>query len=65
MLVIPVKDGESIDRALKRYKQKYNRTRVMKSLRSRKEFVKPSVSDRQSKLKAMYKQKQASKEEME
>lgn len=65
MLIIPVKDGEAIDRALKRYKQKYNRTGVMKSLRSRKEFVKPSVLDRQAKIKAAFKQRQASKEEME
>lgn len=63
MLIIPVKDGESIDRALKKYKRKFDRTGVVKQLRARQQFVKPSVSLRQSKLKAAYKQKEASKEE--
>ena len=43
MLIIPVKDGENIDRALKRFKRKFDRTGGLRQLRTRKEFVKPSV----------------------
>ena len=43
MLIIPVKEGENIDRALKRFKRKFDRTGAMKSLRSRQAFIKPSV----------------------
>ncbi|KFC19873.1 30S ribosomal protein S21 [compost metagenome] len=63
MLIIPVKDGESIDRALKKYKRKFDKTRVVRELRSRQQFIKPSVTLRQSKLKAAYKQRNASIEE--
>ncbi|EKB58058.1 30S ribosomal protein S21 [Bergeyella zoohelcum] len=63
MLIIPVKDGESIDRALKRYKRKFDKTGVVRQLRARQQFVKPSVTLRQAKLKAAHKQREASKEE--
>ncbi len=62
MLIIPVKEGENIERALKKYKKKYDKTNVMKELRSRKEFVKPSVVERQGKIKATYIQKLKSSE---
>jgi small subunit ribosomal protein S21 len=57
MLIIPVKEGENIERALKKYKKKYDKTNVMKELRSRKEFEKPSVTKRQAKIKASYVQR--------
>ena len=63
MLIIPVKDGESIDRALKRYKRKFDKTGVVRALRGRQQFVKPSVTLRQAKLKAAHKQREASREE--
>lgn len=63
MLIIPVKDGESIDRALKKYKRKFDKTGVVRQLRARQQFVKPSVVLRQSKLKAAHKQRQQSAEE--
>lgn len=63
MLIIPVKDGESIDRALKKYKRKFDKTRVVKELRARQQFIKPSVTLRQAKLKAAHKQRQQSQEE--
>lgn len=47
MLIIPVKDGESIDRALKKYKRKFDKTGVVRKLRARQQFVKPSVTHRQ------------------
>ena len=43
MLIIPIKDGENIDKALKRFKRKFDKTGVMRSLRDRKQFVKPSI----------------------
>ena len=54
MLIIPVKEGENIERALKRYKRKYDRTRVIRQLRKRQEFVKPSVRRREEIKKAQY-----------
>lgn len=54
MLQIPVKEGESIERALKRYKKKFDRTKVLRQLRSRKQFTKPSVERRQQVIKASY-----------
>lgn len=62
MLIIPVKEGENIERALKKYKKKYDKTNVMKELRRRKEFVKPSVILRQGNIKAAYAQKMRSTE---
>ena len=55
MLIINVKDGESIDRALKRYKRKHRNIGVIKELRKRKEFTKPSIVRRKEVLKARYK----------
>jgi small subunit ribosomal protein S21 len=63
MLIIPVKDGENIDRALKRYKRKFDRTKTMKKLRDRKQFTKPSVSKRAQKIKAQYIQRIRTTEE--
>lgn len=54
MIIIPVKDGENIDRALKRYKRKFDRTGAMRELRRRKQFTKPSVQRREQVLKAAY-----------
>lgn len=63
MLIIPVKDGESIDKALKKYKRKFDRTGVVRQLRSRQQFTKPSVIKRQKIQRAAYKQQLLSKEE--
>jgi small subunit ribosomal protein S21 len=54
MLIIPVKEGESIDRALKRFKRKFDQTKMMRQIRDRKQFTKPSVKRRQQILKAKY-----------
>ena len=63
MLIIPVKDGENIDRALKRFKRKFDRTKTSKQLRERKQYVKPSVRKRQQLLKARYIQRLRTTEE--
>ena len=57
MLIIPIKEGENIDRALKRFKRKFDKTGAMRQLRTRKQFTKPSVKERQKLLKAQYIQK--------
>lgn len=54
MLIIPLKEGENIERALKKYKKKFERTGMLKDLRARQHFTKPSVVNRQMKLKAAY-----------
>ena len=46
MIIVPVKEGENIERALKRFKRKFERTGVVKELRNRKAFIKPSVERR-------------------
>ena len=54
MLIIPIKDGENIDRALKRYKRKFDKTGTVRQLRSRTAFTKPSVKRRAQVQKAAY-----------
>ena len=57
MLQIPVIEGESIERALKKYKKKFERTGVLKELRVRKEYTKKSIVRRQQVIKAEYVEK--------
>ena len=54
MLIIPIKEGENIDRALKRFKRKFDKTGAMKQLRSRQCFTKPSIVRRAQVQKAYY-----------
>lgn len=54
MIIIPVKEGESIDKALKKYKRKFEKTGVVKELRERQKFTKPSVKRREEIMKAVY-----------
>ena len=46
MIVVPVKEGENIERALKKFKRKFEKTGVVKELRRRQQFDKPSVVNR-------------------
>ncbi|MDA0729377.1 MAG: 30S ribosomal protein S21 [Bacteroidetes bacterium] len=55
MLNIQVKEGDNIERALKQFKKKFDQTKTMKELRTRREFVKTSVLNREMKKKAVYK----------
>lgn len=64
MIVIPVKEGESIDRALKRYKRKFDKTGTLKQLRKRQAFIKPSIKQREEKLHAAYVQQLRSQEDI-
>lgn len=54
MLIVNVKDNETIDRALKRYKRKFQKVGLLKELRNRRYFEKPSVIRRHEILKAVY-----------
>lgn len=56
MLIIDSRDSDSLDKALKKYKRKFERSQTMKELRRRKAYTKPSIARRQEKLKAIYKQ---------
>jgi small subunit ribosomal protein S21 len=60
MLIIDSKDCENIDKALKKYKKKFEKARILLQLRSRQSFTKPSVKRRTEVLKAVYKQQLAS-----
>ena len=62
MIIVNVKDNESVDRALKRFKKKFERTGVLKELRARTFFEKPSVAKRKQKDRAKYKQSLFAKE---
>ena len=54
MLIIPIKEGENIERALKRYKRKFVKTTVKNQLQERKQYTKPSVAQRAQVQKAQY-----------
>jgi len=54
MIIVPVKEGESIDRSLKKLKRKFEKTGVVKELRARQKFLKPSVIKREQRMKAIY-----------
>ena len=63
MIIGQVKEGENIEKALKKFKRKYEKTGVVKELRARQAFEKPSVTNRKKMMKAVYVQKLRSVEE--
>jgi small subunit ribosomal protein S21 len=60
MLIIDSKDCENIDKALKKYKKKFEKAKILMQLRDRQSFTKPSVKRRNEILKAIYRQQIAS-----
>lgn len=54
MIVVSLKEGENIERALKRFKRKFERTGAVRELRARQAFIKPSVARRKKMEKAIY-----------
>ena len=54
MIVMKVQEGENIERALKKFKRKYERTGVLKELRRRQYFTKPSIAKREAMQHAIY-----------
>ncbi len=63
MIIMPIKEGENIERALKKFKRKYEKTGVLKELRARQYFTKPSVSKRVKMQHAVYVQQMHANEE--
>jgi small subunit ribosomal protein S21 len=63
MLIVQVKEGLTIDRALKILKNKVAKTKQNKEIRDRQEFVKPSVKRRMEIKRAIYVQKLKDSEE--
>ena len=57
MIVVQVKEGENIEKALKKFKRKFEKTGVVKELRARQQFDKPSVLNRLKRERAIYVQK--------
>lgn len=57
MIIVPVKEGENIEKALKKFKLKFEKTGVVKELRNRQAFEKPSVTNRKKMMRAIYIQK--------
>ena len=57
MIVVPVKEGENNEKALKKFKRKFEKTGVVKELRARQQFDKPSVLNRLKRERAIYVQK--------
>jgi small subunit ribosomal protein S21 len=54
MIIVPIKEGENIERALKKFKRKFEKTGVIRELRERQAFKKPSVRKREVNQKAVY-----------
>lgn len=54
MIIVPIKENESIDKALKKFKKKFERTGIVRELRRRQTFEKPSVERRQEVIQAKY-----------
>ena len=58
MLIINLKETDTVDKALKKYKKKFEKTGVMRELRERQAYIKPSIKRRKEIIKARYKQSQ-------
>lgn len=57
MIIISVKENESIDKALKRFKKKFEKTGVLKKVREKAQFEKKSVTRRRQIIRAAYKER--------
>lgn len=58
MIIVSIKENESIDKALKRFKKKFEKTGVLRELRARTSFEKPSVRRRNEIIRAAYRERQ-------
>ncbi len=56
MVIVPVKEGESLEKSLKKFKKKFEKMGVVRELRDRQKFTKPSIRKRETKLKAIYRE---------
>ncbi|MFN4235413.1 MAG: 30S ribosomal protein S21 [Bacteroidia bacterium] len=63
MIIVPVKEGETIEKALKKFKKKFEKTGIVKELRERQKYTKPSVKRREQIIRAIYREKMKQLEE--
>jgi small subunit ribosomal protein S21 len=63
MIIVPIKEGENLERSLKKFKRKFEKTGVIKELRERQFFTKPSIKRRQEIIHATYVQQMQRDEE--
>jgi small subunit ribosomal protein S21 len=63
MIIVPIKEGENLERSLKKFKRKFEKTGVVKELRARQFFSKPSIERREEIKHAIYKQQMQAEEE--
>ena len=63
MIIVPIKEGENLERALKKFKRKFEKTGIVRELRSRQAFTKKSVIQREAKKRAIYRQQLQLQEE--
>jgi small subunit ribosomal protein S21 len=54
MLIIDARESESLDRALKKYKKKFEKAGILRQLRTRQSYTKPSVARRATIIRAKY-----------
>lgn len=57
MILVQIKDNEPLERALKRFKKKVDRVKVLKEVKNRRYYTKPSIKQREEKLRAIYRQR--------
>lgn len=57
MIIVPIKENENLERALKKFKRKFEKTGIIKELRERQAYKKPSIKRRETKIRAEYVQK--------
>jgi len=62
MIIVTLKEGDTIDKALKKLKRKFEKTGISRELRARQQFTKPSERKREQKLKSLYLQRMISKQ---
>ncbi|MBI3006263.1 MAG: 30S ribosomal protein S21 [Ignavibacteriales bacterium] len=64
MVGIIIGDNEPIDRAIKRFKKKYERSGILKEVKKRAYFTKPSVKKRMKLAKAIRRAQRTAMEEV-
>ena len=65
MIIMPIKEGDNVERSLKKFMRKFEKTGTLKELRSRQQFIKPSVRNRRKMEKAVYVEALRRSEEMQ
>ena len=63
MIGVTLQNNENIDRAIKRFKKKYERSGILREFKSRTQFVKPSIEKRMARIKARRRQQKLTKEQ--